>query len=140
MVSQKKIISSLDNWFKRNHPYIKRLSQQSVNSRKGVQADYIFIQSRSDIIHIAEIKTHLSYNILESALWQLESMNANYKWLIIPEDEYYQATGIYSIVRDSGFGLLLFSGKDRIHFEKKLNPIYLDGNFIDDWPSIASSW
>lgn len=141
-ISEKRVLKSLRRWFV-NHIASDTASyiyDETTTSVVGTVADFVFVQSRSDTIHAVEIKNKITESSLNSALWQLESYKANYKWLVLPADEYYERSGVFTEVAEHGFGLLLFSGRRRISFEKKLNPIYLYGNFIEFWPAIYDDW
>jgi hypothetical protein len=139
-LDKKGIIKSLRRWLKKEYRDSYLVFETKPMPDYQLKPDLAMIQSRSDIIHVFDIVTKSSQERFYSIVWDVDSHYANYRWLVMPQSEYESLDLVYSTLRDYGIGLLLFTGKERLTFYVKLRPDYIDGNFIDYWPSLSRSW
>jgi hypothetical protein len=131
-MKEKTIIEAVADWFQREFGAGAFCGECRL--RSGRRADLIYVR-RADSIHVVEAKA-VAAN-WQSAFRQLRDYPANYKWLALPEDDYYAyGTQIASECAERGYGLLLISGgpKHRI-VEVRRQPVYREGRFDYSWPA-----
>ncbi len=104
----------------------------------GGRADIVFVQSRSDVIHVVEAKSTLSGAF--SAVDQVLRYPANHRWIAFPADEYIAGAGLLKASSDEGIGVLLVHDRVRNRVEVKRWPQREEGNFLSDWPRLERAW
>ena len=134
------VIPALERWLRNEFSGFNILVEGQIKSKYNQYADLAMVQSKSNVIHTYEVKTKINPQIINSIVWALSSFYANYRWLVIPKNEYYSTSGVYSVLRDNGIGIILFSGKKHYSFNEKLKAKYIDGNFIEYWPQLCATW
>ena len=102
------------------------------------RVDLVVIQSKSNVIHSIELKTKINLNILNSIVWQVDSLYGNYKWLVvgdlIPKD-----LSIKKLIKEKGIGLIFYN-REKETFTIEIQPKYIDGNLLDYYPTLKQKW
>ncbi len=135
---QRKLSLWLKNHFKSSDLLIDKEVRLKLSSElSNFRVDLVAVQSKSNVIHAFEIKSRLNPSSINSAVWQIESIYGNYKWLVVTES--FTSTEILNRLKEKGFGLLVFSSSKR-DFKVQVQPSYIDGNFMRYYPTVKEKW
>lgn len=106
----------------------------------SIQADVISIKSKSNTLHVYEIKTNADTHTLNAALWQLNGFYSNYKSLVISKGIYLQIRNhpVFESIEKYGVGIITYTGEDNLTFKRVKRAKYREGSYLDHWPSILS--
>ena len=112
-------------------------------SYRGRRPDLLFLQTRSNLLHIIEAEPTRSRALgRRHGISQLKKYKGNYKWLALPKAEWEKDLE-YELDTEcerKGIGLVLVSGKERFHVREELGPSYVWGNFLDCYPEAEGYW
>ncbi len=103
-----------------------------------IKTDLVVIQSKSNVLHSFEVKNSLNQSSFNSALWQVESLYGNYKWLVIGQPFKYNKE-FKKLIRDKGIGVVYFRTEIQ-DFNIEIQPKYIDGNFLHFYPTLKEKW
>ena len=112
-------------------------------SYRGKRPDLLFVQTRSNLLHIVEAEPTLSRALSSRhGLSQLKRYKGNYKWLALPKAEWEKDSEYYldDECKRRGLGLFLVSGTERVHVREELRPSYIWGNFLRVYPEAKEYW
>lgn len=108
------------------------------NEPQKFRTDLVVIQSKSNVLHSFELKNRLANISFNSVLWQADSLYGNYKWLVFgdlidlnPEQR--------NQVKEKGIGIIHFD-QSQEKFSIKIKAKYIDGNFLDFYPTLKEKW
>jgi hypothetical protein len=145
MDNEKEISKLLRIWLTKNilkgaTSLIKEDIQFKIADFKLV-ADLIAIQSKSNIIHGFEIKQRINPENISSVFWRCSSFYTNYKWLVVPKNNWeFTFNGEIDMQLDSfGIGIILLDTLNK-EFEIWRNAKYTDGNFLKFLPELEEQW
>jgi len=135
---QRKLSLWLKNHFKNSDLLIDKEVRLKLGSETGqFRVDLIAVQSKSNVLHAFEIKSRINPSSINSTIWQIDSLYGNYKWLVVPEK--FTSIEILNRIKEKGFGLLVFSSSER-NFKIRVQPRYIDGNFMKYYPTVKEKW
>lgn len=142
-MNELELIERLKKWLESHFKESDLVLDQEVLLHLGGQAqkfrvDLLAIQSKSNVMHAFELKSKLNLTSINSAIWQVDSLYGNYKWLAIGDINKIEPQ-IKSLIKDKGIGLIVYDSKND-SFEIEIQPKYIDGNFLEYYPSIREKW
>ena len=137
------LLERLKTWLESHFNESDLVLDQEVLLYLGDQAqkfrvDLLAIQSKSNVIHAFELKSKRNLTSLISAIWQVDSLYGNYKWLVIG-DLFELEPQIRSLIKEKGIGLISYDFTKDL-FKIEIQPKYIDGNFLVYYPSLKAKW
>lgn len=140
------IIDKLSQWVKKHFEKSDLLIEKDVNIQlndniEQMRADLVVVQSKSNIIHTFEIKNKLSKNRVISAIWQVDSLYGNYKWLVVDLESKENIS--LEQLEEKGIGLIVFNSNNinnNKFFTIEVAAKYIDGNLMKYYPTIEEKW
>ena len=96
------------------------------------------IQSKSNVLHSFELKSKINLNAINSLIWQVDTMYGNYKWLVILDIDTTKLS-LKNQLKEKGIGFIIYDSKKN-NFKIEIQPKYIDGNFIEFYPSLKEKW
>jgi len=105
--------------------------------------DLLFVQTRRNLLHIVEAEPTLTRAFSKShGFAQLRKYKGNYKWLVLPKEEWEKDVDekLESKCDELGIGLLTVSGKKRLHVQERFQPNYIQGDFLRYYPEAEDEW
>lgn len=112
-------------------------------SQRLRRPDLLFLQTRSNLLHVIEAEPTLSRAFNKRhGFAQLKRYKGNYKWLAIPKDE-WEKDEEYLLEKRcdaTGVGTLIVLGTLRYHVTEEVQPRYIAGNFLKDYPDAEYEW
>ncbi|WP_139827999.1 hypothetical protein [Marivirga sericea] len=111
-----------------------------ISDASSIQADVISLKSKSNTLHVYEIKTNATPKTINAALWQLKGFYSNYKTLVISKETYYQIrnSSVFETITKYGIGIITFTGGDKLTFKRVKRANYREGTYLEHWPSILA--
>lgn len=144
MVTEKQIELKLQKWltrhFKSSSFLFKQDTQAKIDEFK-MRADLIAIQSKSNVIHVFEVKNKVTDINLLSAIWQTFSFYGNYRWLVLPSTyirKIEETSSTKMQLKKLGIGVITFDSNGQFKINKEAD--YIDGNFLKYWPDVETEW
>lgn len=106
----------------------------------AIRADVISLKSRSNTLHVYEIKTNANPHNINAALWQLNAFYSNYKSLVISKETFNQIRNhpVFASIEKYGIGIITFTGNDKLTFKRVKKAKYREGTYLDHWPTILA--
>lgn len=142
-MDEKTITEAVLRYFRRywcEYGCMWHLETVSKHSRKP---DLLFLQTRSNLLHIIEAEPTLSRAFNKRhGFAQLKRYKGNYKWLAIPKEEWEKDEEYHLEAGCNHFrvGMLTVSGRIRFHIAEEVQPVYLQGNFLKYYPKAEYEW
>lgn len=112
-------------------------------SRRLRRPDLLFLQTRSDLLHVIEAEPALARAFgTRHGFAQLKRYRGNYKWLAIPRNEWErdEEYNLEDRCESLGVGLLTVSGAVRFHVKEEVQPHYIPGYFLKYYPGSEYEW
>jgi len=142
-MNEKTITQAVLRYFRRYYCDYGCMWHPEPVSRRLKRPDLLFLQTRSDILHIIEAEPTLRRAFSKRhGIAQLKKYRGNYKWLAIPKDEWEkdEEYKVDNACRTVGIGLLTISGKVRFHINEVIQPTYIVGDFLKYYPDQEYEW
>jgi hypothetical protein len=136
------LVNLLPIWLKNHFKDSELLIERDVCLDLGDESprfriDLIAVQSKSNVIHAFEIKSKINNELLNSIIWQIDSLYSNYKWLVISQE--FKSDDLTKQLKAKGLGLLIYKPHEKT-FHVEAQPNYIDGNLINYYPTINEKW
>jgi len=131
------------NWLKSHYEdsdlVLEQESQLYLGGEKQkFRTDLVMIQSKSNVLHSFELKSKINLNAINSLIWQVDTMYGNYKWLVILDIDTNKLS-LKNQLKEKGIGFVIYDSKKN-NFKIEIQPKYIDGNFIEFYPSLKEKW
>ena len=143
MMDEKTITEAVLRYFRRYWCDYGCMWHPEPTSRRRRRPDLLFLQTRSNLLHIIEAEPTLSRAFdKRHGFAQLKKYKGNYKWLAIPKQEWKinEEDDLEKGCKSNGIGLLTVSGTARFHVTEEVQPRYIEGYFLEYYPDAEYEW